>query len=719
MEIAVFIALNLSMLFSSLLIAYRYFRESNFSVLSVTTFLVYISQITFSILFLGVAVKNLDSVFIVVLNAAVSFAIIFIYRRFIKGAVFESYKKTGYFFKYIFKTGDLALYVLLFLFLVQVVTVIVKMHYLPPHVWDVLVYHLHPVMEWIQQNRIPSFIDTPSSHVNFFPLGSKLIHFWFIKFSGETTWIELPQFIYSLMLIPASYAIMRKISIQKKSALKYALLIYFIPSVLIESRTSQDHLALTVIILITALYFIATFFPVSRDPGQKAPVIFLALALGLLLGSKISAPVIIFIFFTALLFSKGFNHRKVYEFLIQNRLKIAAGLLLIVMLGGYWHLKSGYTLRLYSHFLKTVLDSPFLWAGVPGVIILVFFLRKGSETHRKIIFAVIFLALLIGGLALIKNMDILVPFLTGHTSPEPLLSAKSFNDQYPLFDSTFMKNILSFPFRIKDIGEYSAYSAGLLKMSGFGVQFFSLGMIAYLVTAVLVIARKKYRNGVVGFIFILSTLMLASYYVYYYSRANYRLLMFFPVFGIILWAFVSRKLDLQTYYLKVIDVLIIVMVLFNMAACFYEGNPNGRKWKTLFTLDDPLERTSIKYSHFLKPDEWQFLDRYTRPGEPVGYFGRANLSAYAYFDNRMKRKIHYLQPLGGFTLVPVGPHRQRLVLTPKLKTRLKERNIHYIQIFTRKIRLGSTRESRIFIDDPRVIRVTGDLYYFKWKGRQP
>lgn len=718
MEITVFIALNLSMLFSSHLIAYRYFRGSNFSVQPVTTFLVYISQITFSILFLGVAVKNLGSVFIVILNAGISFSIIFIYRRFIKESVSEFHNKTGLFFKHIFKTGDFALYGLLFLFAVQVVAVIVKVHYLPPHVWDVLVYHLHPVMEWVQQDQIPSFISTPSSHVNFFPLGSKLIHFWFVKFSGDTTWIELPQFIYSLMLILTSYSIMRKISIQKNSALKYALLVYFIPSILIESRTSQDHLVLTVIILITALYFIHTFFPAPRDPGQKAPVVFLALALGLLLGSKISAPVIIFVFFTALLFSKGFNHRKVYAFLIQNRLKIAAGLPLIVILGGYWHLKSGYTLRLYSRFLKNILGSPYLWAAVPGVIILVILLRKGFKTHRKIIFAVIFLILLIGGLGFIKNIDTFTPFLTGHTSPESLLSAKSFNNQYPLFRSTFMKNILSFPFRIKDIGEYSAYSAGLLKMSGFGIQFFTLGMIAYLVTAVLVITRKKYRNDVVGFIFILSTLILASYYVYYYSRANYRLFMFFPVFGIILWAFVSGKLDLQTYYLKVIDVLLIVMVLFNMATCFYEGNPDGRRWKTLFTLDDPLERTSIKYSHFLQPDEWQFLDRYTHPGESVGYFGRFNLSAFAYFDNRMERKIHYLQPLGGFTLIPAGRHRQRLVLTPKLKALLKERNIHYIHILTRKIRLGDTKESCIFIEDPRVIRVTGDLYYFKWKGRQ-
>ena len=150
-----------------------------------------------------------------------------------------------------------------------------------------------------------------------------------------------------------------------------------------------------------------------------------------------------------------------------------------------------------------------------------------------------------------------------------------------------------------------------------------------------------------------------------------------------------------------------------MATCFYEGNPDGRRWKTLFTLDDPLERTPAKYSQFLRRDEWQFLDRYTHPGEPLGHFGRTNISAFAYFDNRMERNIYYLPPLGAGTQV-TGDRRRQFVLTPKLKERLKERNIHYIHINTRNIRHAGTREGRIFIDDPTVIRVTGNLYYFKW-----
>lgn len=711
MELTVFVVLNLVMLLSSHLTAYRYFRESNLSVQLVTTFLVYISQVTLSILFLGVAVKNLDGVFIVILNAAVSLSIIFVFRSFIKESLSELHKRAGHFFKNIFKTKDIVLYALLFLFAVQVISLLVKMYYLPPHVWDVLVYHLHPVVEWIQQDQIPSIIRTPTSHINSFPLGAKLFHFWFVKFSGDTTWIELPQFIYGLMLVLTSYSVMRKMNIKENTAIKYALLIYFIPSILIESRTCQDHLALTVIILMTALYFIQMFYPGAQNPGQKTPVLFLSLALGLLLGSKISAPVIIFMFFTALLFSKGFKPRKVYEFFVQNRLKIAAGLVLIVSLGGYWHLKNAYTLRLYSRRLIPALASPYLWGGVFALIILAVVCRKSCK--RKLFFAGLVLVLIFGGLGAVTHVDILKPLLTGHTSPGPLLNSETFQSQYPHLNNTFMKNTLSFPFRIKDIGEYSPYSAGLLKMSGFGIQFFALGVIAYLVTAVLVITRKKYRNHGVGFVFFLSILILASYFVYYYSRANYRLFMFFPVFGIILWAFVSGKLNLHAWHLKLIDVLIIVMVLFNMATCFYEGNPDGRRWKTLFTLDDPLERTPVKYSQFLRRDEWQFLDRYTHPGEPLGHFGRANISAFAYFDNRMERNIYYLPPLGGGTLV-TGGRRQRFILTPKLKERLKERNIHYIHINTRNIRHAGTREGRIFIDDPTVIRLTGNLYYFKW-----
>lgn len=733
MENTAFIILNLLIVFSSYLIAYRHFRESRFSVQLVTAFLVYISQITFSILLLGVVVRNLDHAFILALNAAVSFFIIFIYRHFIKESLIESFKKAGNFFTFIFKTREFTLYALLFLFTVQVITVLVKMYYLPPHVWDVLVYHLHPVVEWVQQAQIPSIIPTPSSHVNFFPLGSKLIHFWFVKFSGETTWIELPQFIYGLALILTSYSIMRSIDIKKNTALKYALLIYFIPSILIETRTCQDHLVLTVIMLFTTLYFLAVFFPGPQKTGQKGqatPVVFLSMSLGLLLGSKISSPVIIFVFFTVLLFSKGLNPRKIYEFFIRHRTEIAAGLALIAVLGSYWHLKSGYALRLYSRRLIPALGSPYLWAGVFLLIILALVRRKYFKTfqvrdvlkkHRKLFIAGLFLALLIGGLGLFKNKDLLGPVLTGYTSPEPLLCDKSFNNRYPLFSGTFMKNILSFPFRIKDIGEHSAYSAGLLKMSGFGIQFITLGMIAYLVVAVRLVTRKIYRNDKVGFIFILSIALLASYYLYYYSRANYRLFMFFPVFGIILWAFVSGKLGLQPYYLKFINGLIVIMVLFNMATCFYEGNLDGQRWKTLFTLDDPLERTPVKYSQFLQQDEWQFLDRYVPPEEPVGFFGGKNLSAFAYFDNKMERKIYYLRPLGGYTLVSDG--RRRFVLTPKLKERLKEKNIHYIHIHTRKVRHQGAKKEAVFIDDPSVVNVTGSLYYFKWKeferkGRQ-
>lgn len=712
MTIIIFILLNLAMIFSSHLIAYRYFRDSHFSEQLVTTFLIYICQVTFSILFLGVVVRSLDLLFIVLLNTAVSGFIIAALKRIVRESVFQSYKKTLNFFSHIRKNGDFVLFALLFLFALQAVSLAVKIYYLPSHVWDVLAYHLYPVVKWFQLGEIPSFIHTTAPHINNVPLGAKPFILWFSAFTRGLTWVELPQYISGLIVSLTGYSIMRKISINKTEALRYALLIYFIPSILIESRTAQDHLVLTGAILITALYFIQVFFE-----GNSSRIPFLSLSLGLLLGIKISSPSIIFVFFAALLLSKGFNPRKFAAFFSENKFNIAVGIFIIAALGGYWYLRSGAPVSRYSELFRRTVGSPFFWAGALLLLVIIVLnkpILKVLKNNRKIIPVVIILVLAAGAAGIIAHSEVLKPFLLGHTCPAPILADKTFNTQNPALNNRFMKNILSFPFRIKDIGEHNIYSPSFWRMSGFGVQFFAFGIIAYLGTTFLVVTQKKYRNHPVGFIFIFSVVLLASYFLFYYSRANYRLFMFFPVFGIILWAFVAERINFQPFYLKFIHLAVLVMVLFNIVTCLYGGNINGRSWKTLFTIHEPLERTPAKFSHFLAGDEWQFLDLYTGPEEPVGYFGRYNLLVYPYYDNHMKRKVYYLPSLGSVKVIPVKNRRRRLVLTPELKENLQRRGIHYIHVHARKNPRDKSGVGNIFISDNSVLRVTGNLYYLKW-----
>jgi len=95
----IFILLNILMIFSSNCIAYKFFQKSNFSEQLITAFLIYISQITFSILFLGVVVKNLSIPFIFILNGSISLFIVFVLRKIIKESICHSYQRISDFFK--------------------------------------------------------------------------------------------------------------------------------------------------------------------------------------------------------------------------------------------------------------------------------------------------------------------------------------------------------------------------------------------------------------------------------------------------------------------------------------------------------------------------------------------------------------------------------------------------------------------------------------------
>jgi len=458
------------------------------------------------------------------------------------------------------------------------------------------------------------------------------------------------------------------------------------------------------------LYFINVFYQ-----RKFSSIFFLSLAFGLVLAAKISGPQIIFVLFLALLLGKGFNPKQTWDFLKQNWVKIAAGLVVMFLIGGFWYVKSNLILNGYIHMARNIFSFKIL-----SIVLLLIFsvigLRKVFKKYRRIFIISILVIAVLGSWALLTHIDLVKTLLLGYKSPTPLLRSPAFYSDYPLLktlNSPFLKNLLVFPFRIKDIGYYTSYTPDFLEKSGFGVQFFAFGLIAYIAAMILCMAKKKYRNGMVGYILIFSTTLLLSYFSYYFTPANYRLFMFFPVFAMILWAFVLTKIDLPAYYLKIIDVLILVMILFNAGVCLFEGNMYKNSWKTLFTISNPRDRTSSKYSFFFKGEDWKFIDRYIHAREPIGYTGHIDSWVFPYFDNQLKRKIHYLPSLPGFRLVPTTLKTARLEFNPTLVNSLKQRSIHFIHINPQGYRLRKGKIS-ISIDDRRVINVAKNLYYFKW-----
>ncbi|HLP60238.1 MAG TPA: hypothetical protein VK186_15470, partial [Candidatus Deferrimicrobium sp.] len=610
------------------------------------------------------------------------------------------------------------LYLLIFLFSFQALLLLIKIYFLPPHLGDVFSYHLHPVVEWFQQNKIPTFIDTPVLRLNRNPLESKLLHFWIVKFARELTWVELPQFVSGLVVTLTSYTLMLKMNIKKNSALRYAILIYFIPLILNESRTCQDHLALTAASLIATLYFINVFF--EKNDTQ---LLFLGLSFGLLLGLKINGPQIIIIFFLALFLTKGFKLSHIRDFLKKNILQIILGMMAALILGGYWYFKN---VSIFISYLRTIRRISALKIAIIIVLLSIIILllwwafKKLRDIrlfkNKKVITVFVILLSIIAFVFIVKNAGLIKTFVFRNDSPSALLSDKTFYAQHPFIKavkSDFARNVLLFPYRVKDIGLYNAYSAESLEQSGFGVQFFGFGLLAYAVMMILIF-RKKYRDSMARFVFFYSLALLVTYFFYYFSKVNYRLFMFFPIFGLMLWAFLIAKWNMPKIYLKLIDGLILVMVLFNMTVVLFEGNSETKRWQNMLTINNPVERTAIKYSPFFKQDDWLFIDNYIQPTEPIGYMAHTDSWIFPYFDNRMERRIYYLRSLKGFRLIAIDNKNDLLEFNPDFKKSLKKRKIHYIHFNAQGVRNRWEYNKHIIIDDKEVYRITDNLFYFKW-----
>jgi hypothetical protein len=717
----VFVFLNLLMIFSSHLAAYGCFKSPHLSTHLINTFLLYITQVIVSLLFLGAIVKNLDIIYIILLNSTISLVVIIVLRKSIKSSITDSYQKLNGFSKYIFKSKDFFLYFFLFLFTLQVIATLVKIYYLPPHVGDVFSYHLHPMVEWFQQGEILSYTDTPVWRANQNPLGTKLIHLWFLMFLKDVTWIEIPQFLFGLLLSLISYTVMLKLNIRKKNALRYAVLIYFIPTVLLQSRTCQDHLVFAAFIFLAIIYLINMIYEKQYDY-----ILPLLIVLGLLFGIKKHSILVIFVLLTSVIISRGFNGRRIMAFIKSNWSGVALGSVVMIYCVGYFiiinkKLYGGMWYR-YSGIFFTNILMPLVIA-----LLIFFFIGYGFKKlgvwefykRRPILPAIaVALVLLCLSALVIKNRNFLKPFFLGYKSPV-MITNRSFARQYPGFNSKIMKNLLAFPFRIKDIGLYTPYTPDLVEKSGFGIQFFAFGLISYILLVPLCIFKKAYRKSVMGFILIFSVLLLLVYFTIYFSWANYRSFIFFGAIGVILWAFILEKLAIPVYYLRYIDLLMVLMILFNSMTCFFEGNMSARQWKTLLTVENPAERTSIKYSSLIKiskdRESWEFIDQYTRPEQHIGFSGGGAAWTFPYFDHQLKRRIYFLNNLPGFRLESReinGTIYQMLKFTPDFKASLKQRGIRFIHLSTQ----DTPSRLKIFMpeDIEGIYKVTNTLYYFKW-----
>jgi hypothetical protein len=310
----------------------------------------------------------------------------------------------------------------------------------------------------------------------------------------------------------------------------------------------------------------------------------------------------------------------------------------------------------------------------------------------------------------------IIKYMTTYTNPG-IYRNPSFNKEYPQFKSNLAKNVLSFPFRIKDLGFYTPYNPDMQAKSGFGVQFFGFGLLAYGVGLFMWVYKKEFRYSIMGFLTAFGLMLLLAYFIIYFTWANYRSFLFFAVIGLMLWAYFQEKWQFKPYQHKFVDLLIVVMVVFNITACFFEGNLSGEQWKTTLTMENHYQRNTINYASLVNQNpgpgnSWNYIDQFIPPDQAIGFSGGTDAWTFPYYDNKLQRRIYFIDRLPGFRVKREKRNDtvyRRLIVTDKFLKALKERDIRYIHLSTQ----GTTHRDKLYIpfNHPAFRYISSHLYY--------
>jgi len=615
----------------------------------VATCILSFAHATVVVLLLGVVFRYLNVWSVSLLSLLASLAIL-VFCSMRQQQVLQSSRQT---LSVLFFGRDYFLYLISALFLLQVILLLLKVTWLPAHIWDVFVYHLPPAVEWYQQGFIPAVLETPVNRINGAPLGMTVLAYWFFIFFRDDFLVELPMLLWALTLVPVSIAVMRQSGVSRAWSLKFAVVIFFIPIVLMQAVTSKDHLGLNVG-LIAGLLFLAEFIKTRRYPLLPLA----AISFGLVMGYKIAAPIHIvtgIAVFTALLWSRQRTllttgqHRQV----LYKATALSAICLLVV--GGYWYLRN---LMVYGR-LHGAYDTELSEAGM----------NLGGDSGA-----------VATALSKFKNLEML------------------------------QSNVVEFFPRIFDY--QNVYGADLVFISGYGPQFAAFGLLA-LIVALYAFFNPRLRQQPIFLLSSTVTLLFIALMFVNLNANSYRILSFLPM---VLIAYAAVQLNdyqlLDKSWVKgLTNSMIVLCIVWSSVTLLAPQYTNLLRLKEFISLDHS-SRTSANFTSWFvrpRPSFYRILDAVpvTEPIAHVTYrksyfAGEVGDDAwtYLYMDRNWQRKIHGLYLSRYFDCQDNGA----CTIKPTLTTFLKQNNVSL---------LSSCKINQCLnIKDPSLIEILPGLYFF-------
>jgi len=646
----IFLLVNGLVILSSWCLAdYILKKDQSLSLRITATGILSFVHVTVTVLVLGVVFRKLNAFSVPLLSGIVSAMVLYFmgrHRQALLKPAWQAFQET-------LQPRDYFLYGVVFLFTTQVIVLLFKVLWLPPHIWDVFVYHLPPAVEWYQQGYIPPVLDTTVDRINGAPLGMTVLAYWFFIFFRDDFLIELPMLLWAVLLVPVSIAVLRQSGVSRPWSVKFAVLSFFLPIVIMQAVTLKDHLGLNVGFL-AGLLFLAKFL---KD-GEHRSLLLAAASFGLMLGYKIAAPFHFLIASLVFLVLFWFRQRSSlinteHRLALLKTTGLSAAIMMIV--GGYWYLRN-----------FVVFGS---LHGAYGT--------KLSETGERISS---------DAGAVDRALGMFVNSEMFQTNVKELLPR--------VFDYRYV------------------YGADLVGISGFGPQFAAFGLLA-LIVAIGAFFNKRLRGQPV---FLFSTVAVLLFVVFLFINLNinsYRILSFFPMVLIVyagVQLFQSGMLE-QKWVRMITNSMILLSIVWTFLILLSPHYTNQLRLKEFISLDHESRTSAGFTSWFVRPRPGYYRIMDAIPvAEPIAYVtyrgsyssGEAEYDTwqYLYMDRHWQRKTHGLHLPDYFDCQEDGQCETR----PALKTFLRENQVSL---------LSSCKVNRCLkVNDDALIEIIPGLYYF-------
>ncbi len=145
---------------------------------------------------------------------------------------------------------------------------LVHIWFLPPYVYDALVYHLPRVADWVREGRLV-MPNTPVLRC-WWPANFELLQAWVAVFFHHDALVELPGLVPYAAAMGGVFALSRAASLTRRQAAGLALACALTPAILMQAVSCKNDLAVTAVYV----WLLAVWIEADRDAGPDPSRLF-------------------------------------------------------------------------------------------------------------------------------------------------------------------------------------------------------------------------------------------------------------------------------------------------------------------------------------------------------------------------------------------------------------------------------------------------------------